>query len=180
MRDTLRPAEISASAVRSHLRVPADVQGPSAALAEPYVLPAPEGFSFPPQMAEAGGGGAGGGGGPSQDAAAAAAAAAAAGSSAGGSAGASADASGGAGSNSGRVSGRVAQHCFVCGHKMRVGPYARHHQQFRKNPGPSCTLRADLRRPVHNASATKAIRKFKGECTCKGDEEHPGGCGSVL
>ena len=74
---------------------------------------------------------------------------------------------------------RICQHCFTCGHKMRVGPFKDHKQFLASGRGAVCTLREDLKRVVQRPKEKNAIRKFGGECECVGDAEDPGGCKSV-
>lgn len=167
-RDTLRAVPTEAEPVRHQLRTPMDVQGPAAAPAQPWLPPAPAGFSFPPQMVEVGGSGSS-----SQGAVAGAAGAVGA-----------ADPVGvaGSGTTAGGAAPRVRnpQVCRTCGHKMRVGPFKRYHTQFLASAaGSSCTVPQNLRRPEVNPTAQRAVRVFGGLCACLGDHAHPGGCSSA-
>ena len=70
------------------------------------------------------------------------------------------------------------QHCRTCGHKMRVGAFKRHHNQFLSSPGPIFTVPESRRRVKVNPIATRSIRMFGSECHCVGDDAYPGGCSS--
>ena len=153
----MRPAQTVEASVRSQLRAPMDVQGAAAAPAEPWLPSPPDGFSFPAQMAEVGG--------------------ASGSSQAAGAAGAAASAVAGASSAAGGK--RRNQHCRTCGHKMRVGAFKRHHNQFLSSPGSTCTVPESRRRVKVNSMATRPIRMFSSECHCRGDDTYPGGCSSA-
>ena len=133
----MRPAQTVEASVRSQLRAPMDVQGAATAPAEPW-LPSPaDGFSFPAQMAEVGG--------------------ASGSSQAAGAAGAAASAVAGASSAAGGK--RRSQHCRTCGHKMRVGAFKRHHNQFLSSPGP-------LARCQRVDAASRSTRWQRGPSGC--------------
>ena len=112
-----------------------------------------DGFSFPAQMAEVGG--------------------ASISSQAAGAAGAVVS-----GASSAAGAKRRNQHCRTCGHKMRVGAFKCHHNQFLSSPGPICTVPESRRRVKVNPIATRPIRMFDSACHCVGDDAYPGGCSS--
>ena len=130
-----------------------DVQGAAVAPAEPWLPSPPDGFSFPAQIAEVGGASS-----PSQAAGAA-----------------GADVSAVSGASSAAGAKRRNQHCRTCGHKMRVGAFKRHHNQFLSSPGPICTVPESRRRVKVTPIATRPIRMFGSECHCVGDDAYPGG-----
>lgn len=168
IRETLRPVRVQDGPVRDHLRMPIDVEGPAGAPARAWLVEAPSSSQIPNRLG-------------SED-----------GPVSGGSVGVqpvssgSADAQPVSSSSVDAQSSRCAQHCLDCGHKMRVGPYKRHHTQFLSAKGSAssaqgarCTVPAHLHRVAVRPAATRAIRKFGGECTCVGDDDHLGGCTSA-
>ena len=94
--------------------------------------------------------------------------------SAGGNSGAGLSAVSGASSAAGAK--RWNQHCRTCGHKMRVGTFKRHHNQFLSARGPICTVPESPRRVKLNPIATRPIRMFGSECHCVVDDAYPEGC----
>lgn len=123
--------------MRTLLRAPNNVGGSSVAVAQPWVLQAPDTYNFPEQLPSvstsgeqgeslggavpvaSGGQGVPAGGAASADGAATVAS---------GEQGASA--SSGANTDASAKRPRRPQHCIECGHKMRIGAYKTYHPQF--------------------------------------------------
>ena len=136
---------------------PAPVGRPTGKQNRACALPSPpDGFSFPAQMADVGG--------------------ASSSSQAAGAAGADVSAVSGASSAAGAK--RRNRHCRTCGHKMRVGAFKRHNNQFLSSPSPTCTVPESRCRVKVNPIATRPIRMFGSECHCVAVDAYPGGCSS--
>ena len=198
MRSTLRPLYERDGPLKNLLRVPDDAGGRAVAVAQPWVLQAPDSYFFPEQLPplsvsdgqEVSLGGtvpavSGGQGASAGDAATSGGAAPAGGAvTARGAAAAVsetgqqvASASGGAATDGSAKRARRPQHCIDCGHKMRIGPFKKYHSQVLASCQPKvCAVPANLRRVAKKPGQQNSFRKFGGECECTGDAEHPGGC----